>query len=225
MSPILFEAVEDVTKLALIVAGLYIAARLYVRRRQPGWMQPLDRRRVGILCMLALGAVAINVTEDVLGGESGPIDKANLATGASSALQLSSLATARKAMRLQKGLDGTTPIDATPKFLIVPAALELTAEQLLTQITPAVVGEVNPFAGKLDLIVEPRLDAVSATAWYLAADPALLDTIEYAYLDGEVGPQIFIEQGFEIDGMSMKCREDFGAGVLDWRGLYKAAGA
>jgi hypothetical protein len=152
-------------------------------------------------------------------------DHGNLTSGGGSVLQLSSLASARKAMRLQKGLDGITAIDATPKFLIVPAALELTAEQLLTQITPVQVEQVNPFGGKLELIVDPRLDAVSATAWYLAADPAMLDTIEYAYLDGESGPQIFIEQGFEIDGMSMKCREDFGAGVLDWRGLYKSAGA
>jgi len=151
----------------------------------------------------------------------------NLATGGGSALSLTTLGTARKALRLQKGLDGVTAIDASPKFLIVPAALETLGEQLLTQTTPAQVDQVNPFgaAGKLELIVEPRLDAVSATAWYLAADPALLDTLEYAYLDGEAGPQIFIEVGFEIDGMSMKCREDFGAGVLDWRGLYRANGA
>lgn len=75
---ILLEAVEDITKLVLIVAGLYFAARLYARRRQPGWTEPLDRRRVAVLCLLALGATAIKVTEDVLGGESGPIDKAIL---------------------------------------------------------------------------------------------------------------------------------------------------
>ena len=149
----------------------------------------------------------------------------NLSTGAGSVLQLSSLTTARKSMRLQKGLGGVTPIDAQPMFLIVPAALETTAEQLLTQITPAAIADVNPFSGKLELIVEPRLDAVSATAWYLAADPNLIDTIEYSYLDGEPGPQMTIEQGFEIDGTSIKCRLDFGAGVLDWRGLHKANGA
>lgn len=151
----------------------------------------------------------------------------NLATGGGSALSLTSLSTARKALRLTKGIDATTAIDATPKYLIVPATLETTAEQLLTQTTPAVVSEVNPFGavGKLELIVEPRLDAVSATAWYLSADPMQLDTLEYAYLEGEPGPQIFTETGFEIDGMSMKCRLDFGCGVLDWRGLYKANGA
>ena len=75
---ILLEAAEDITKLVFIVAGLYFATRLYARRRQPAWTEPLDRRRVAVLCLLALGATAIKVTEDVLGGESGPIDKAIL---------------------------------------------------------------------------------------------------------------------------------------------------
>lgn len=75
---ILLEAVEDIAKLAFIVAGLYLAARLYAQRRQPTWTEPLDRRRVVVLCLLALVATAIKVTEDVLGGESGPIDKAIL---------------------------------------------------------------------------------------------------------------------------------------------------
>ncbi|HEX6707358.1 MAG TPA: prohead protease/major capsid protein fusion protein [Albitalea sp.] len=148
----------------------------------------------------------------------------NLATGAGSALQETSLTTARTAMRLQKGLDGKTPIDATPKYLIVPAALETTAEKLLASITPATSSNVNPFAGKLELVVEPRLDAVSATAWYLAADSGVIDTLEYAYLEGEEGPQLFTEEGFEVDGMRYKVREDFGAGAIDWRGLYKANG-
>lgn len=149
----------------------------------------------------------------------------NLATGGGSALQSTSLVTARKAMRLQTGLDTITPIDATAKFLIVPAALEQTAEQLLATISPTQISEVNPFAGKLELVVDPRLDAYSATAWYLAAAPGLIDTIEYSYLEGEEGPQVFTREGFEIDGMEFKVREDFGGGVLDWRGLYKAIGA
>ena len=49
---------------------------------------------------------------------------ANLGTGAPSALSETSLNTARTAMRLQKGIDGVTPIDATPTWLIVPAAAD-----------------------------------------------------------------------------------------------------
>jgi hypothetical protein len=148
----------------------------------------------------------------------------NLATGAGSALQLSALTAARKAMRLQTGLDGKTPIDAQPSFLVVPAALETTGEQLLTTIQPTVATDVNPFAGKLELVVDPRLDAVSTTAWYLATDPAKVDGIEYSYLESAGGPEIVTKEGFETDGMQMKVRLDFGAGALDWRGLYKAAG-
>jgi hypothetical protein len=149
----------------------------------------------------------------------------NLLTGAPSALSLTSLTNARRSMRLQRGLDGTTPIDATPRFLVVPAALETTAEQLVTQLTPANTSDVNPFAGRLEVVVEPRLDAISATAWYLASDPAMLDTIEYAHLEGVEGPEVFTMQGWEVDGVEMKGRLDFGAGVLDWRGLVRAVGA
>lgn len=149
----------------------------------------------------------------------------NLATGAGSVLQVSSLTAARKSMRLQKGLDGVTPIDAQPKYLIVPAALETTAEQILAGLQPTTVVEVNPFSGRLDLIVDPRLDGTSSTAWYLATDPNLIDTIEYSYLDSANGPEIMMEEGFSVDGMEFKVRLDFGAGVIDWRGLYRAVGA
>lgn len=149
----------------------------------------------------------------------------NLATGAGSALQVSALTTARTAMRLQKGQDRLTAIDATPQYLVVPAALETTAEQLLATLTPSQVSSVNPFSGKLELLVDPRLDAVSTTAWYLAASPATLDTIEYSYLESAGGPEVIVREGFEVDGVETKVRLDFGAGVLDWRGLYRANGA
>ncbi len=150
-------------------------------------------------------------------------DHGNLASGAGSALSETSLSVARTAMRLQKGLSGQ-PIDVSPKFLIVPAALETTAEKLLATITPATASTVNPFAGKLELVVDPRLDVVSSTAWYLAGDPVVIDTVEYSYLEGEEGPQVFTDEGFEIDGMQFKVREDFGAGAIDWRGMYKSNG-
>lgn len=148
---------------------------------------------------------------------------ANLA-GTAAVLSVDSLGIARKAMRLQKGLDGKTPIDASPKFLIVPAALETIAEQLLAALTPAKSTDVNPFSGRLELVVDPRLDAKSATAWYLAADPGVIEGLEYSYLSGQEGPMIETRVGFEVDGMEMKCRLDFGAGLLDFRGLFKNAG-
>jgi HK97 family phage prohead protease len=148
----------------------------------------------------------------------------NLA-GSGGAISVTTLGAAKKAMRLQKGLDGTTPIDATPRYLIVPAALETVALQYLTQITPADSAKVNPFANTLELVVDPRLDAKSETAWYLAADPATVDGLEHAYLEGQAGPYVELRNGFEVDAVQIKCRLDFGAGFVDWRGWYRNPGA
>jgi membrane-associated phospholipid phosphatase len=75
---VIFEILQDTTKLALIVACLYFALGAYVRRRQPAWSGPLHKRRLGVLLVFVLAVSAIKVSEDVLGGESGPIDKAIL---------------------------------------------------------------------------------------------------------------------------------------------------
>lgn len=149
-------------------------------------------------------------------------DHGNLA-GTPTALGDTSLSVARLAMRLQKGLDGTTPIDAAPRWLVVPAALETAAEKLLTSIQATKTADANPFGGKLELIVDPRLDAISDKAWYLASDR--VEALLYAYLAGERGPMVEVQQGFEADGLKVKCRLDFGAGFVDWRGWYRNAGA
>ncbi|MFE8033838.1 prohead protease/major capsid protein fusion protein [Thiohalocapsa marina] len=153
----------------------------------------------------------------------------NLGTGSGSALQASSLAAARTAMRLQKGLAGEE-LNLAPAFLIVPATLEQTAYQLTSSnYVPAKPGDVNEFrtGGRtaVEPIIEPILDAASTTAWYAAAASAQVDTVEYCYLDGAEGPVIDTEMGFETDGVSFRCRLDFAAKALDYRGLYKANGA
>ena len=173
---------------------------------------------------LADGGALFNATAVTTAG-----GHANLATGAPSALQLSSMATARTAMRLQKGLSGEE-LNLAPSYLIVPAALENTAYQLTSSnYVPATTATVNEFrtGGKTAVtpIVEPILDANSATAWYMGAASSQVDTVEYCYLDGAEGPVIESEVGFETDGVSYKCRLDFAAKAIDFRGLYKSAGA
>ncbi len=154
---------------------------------------------------------------------------ANLGTGAGSALQFSALAAGRTAMRVQKGLQ-SEELNLAPSYLIAPAALEQTAYQLTSnQYTPSAKSEINEFrtGGRtaLEPVIEPLLDSTSATGWYLAAANSQVDTVEYAYLDGAEGPVIESEMGFEVDGISYKCRLDFAAKAVDFRGLYKANGA
>jgi len=150
----------------------------------------------------------------------------NLA-GTGAALDVASVGAARAAMALQTGLDKKTVLNIRPAFLIVPAALELRAEQLVAQnLVPADSAKVVPQSIRtLSPISEPRLDAASATSWYLAASPNQIDTIEYAYLEGQQGAYIETRNGFDVDGVEIKCRLDFGAKAIDWRGLYKNPGA
>ncbi|MEH0072921.1 hypothetical protein V6L77_26195 [Pannonibacter sp. Pt2-lr] len=130
-------------------------------------------------------------------------------------------------MAKQTGLDKKTVLNVRPAFLIVPAAAGTEGRA---------VGRAEPRARRdasvvpqsirtLSPISEPRLDAASATAWYLAASPNQIDTIEYAYLEGQQGAYIETRNGFDVDGVEIKCRLDFGAKAIDWRGLYKNPGA
>ena len=153
----------------------------------------------------------------------------NLQTGAGSALQFSALATGRDDMRKQLGLNGEL-LNVTPSFLIVPTTLEQTAYQLTSsQYVPAQQSAVSEFRSggraALEPIVEPLLDASSTTAWYLAANSAAVDTVEYCYLDGADGPTVESRQGWTSDGIEFKCRLDFAAKAIDYRGLHKSAGA
>jgi hypothetical protein len=91
---------------------------------------------------------------------------------------------------------------------------------------PATTAAIVPNSLRsLTPISEPRLDASSLISWYLFADPNQIDTIEYAYLEGEEGVRVETRMGFDVDGVEIKALHDFGAGVIDFRGMVKNAGA
>lgn len=150
-------------------------------------------------------------------------DHGNLAA-AGGALNVDNVSAARTALRSMKGLDGKTPINAAPRFLLVPAALETAAEKVMAQIYATKAADANPLSGTLTVVVDPRLDAKSATGWYVFADPAQTEVLEYSYLENEPGPQIETRSGFDVDGVEVKVRLDFGAGAVDWRGAYRNQG-
>lgn len=141
-------------------------------------------------------------------------------------ISIASISEGRAAMRMQTGLGGEHRLNVAPRFLVVPPAIETVAEQFVsTNMLADAAGAINPFAGRLQVISEPFLQDNSSTAWYLWADPNSIDTLEYAYLQGEEGPQIETENGFDVDGLKVKVRHDFGVKAIDWRGLWRNAGA
>ncbi len=148
-------------------------------------------------------------------------DHGNLAASGA-APSVATLNAARLAMRTQRGLDGVSPINVAPKFLLVAPDLETTAEQLLAALAAATVAEQNPFAGRLTLLVEPRL---TPGDWYVFADPASVPCLEYAYLSSAQGPQMSSRDGWETLGREFRIVLDFGCGATDWRGAYRNPGA
>lgn len=149
----------------------------------------------------------------------------NLGSGA---IDVAGLGAGRAAMRKQKGLQ-QEELNIAPAYLIVPSALEQVSYQYTSaNYVPVDPTKINEFrAGgrtAVEPVVESLLDAASATVWYLAAQTGAVDTVEYCYLDGAEGPMIESEMGFEVDGISYKCREDFAAKAIDFRGLFKSTG-
>jgi len=146
-------------------------------------------------------------------------------TSTGTAISVASLSAARLLMRKQKTIK-KKPMNLRPAHLIVPAALETVAAQFMSsQYVAEQPGNINPLAGSMQITVESRLDDDSATAWYVAADNGVIDTVEYAYLEGNNGVYIETRQGFDTDGMEIKARLDFAAKAIDHRGLYKNNGA
>jgi len=154
----------------------------------------------------------------------------NLATGGGSALSATSLQAADLAMGLQTDRSQTKVVlNIAPKHFIGPRALKYSVMQLLhstAQLGQANPGITNPVQNIVEsIITEARLDAQSATAWYLAADAAQNDTVDVIYLNGVETPYMEQDRPWDVDGVAWKVRHDYGVKAFAWEGLYKAAGA
>ncbi len=145
----------------------------------------------------------------------------NLAASAG-AINTTTLAAARAAMRKQKSKAGHY-LNLGPQFLVVGPDKELEAFQFTSSnYVPAKNADINDSRNtSLQVIVDAR---ITGNQWYLYAAPGMVDTFEYAYLEGEQGVFTETREGFEVDGMEIKARLVFGAGWIDYRGVYKNAG-
>ncbi len=87
-------------------------------------------------------------------------------------------------------------------------------------------GVLNVYGPNGSRPLTPIVDAAistsqSATAWYLAAEPTQIDTVELCFLQGEETPYLERENSFEVDSVRYKIRQTFGAKPIDYRGLYQ----
>lgn len=143
-----------------------------------------------------------------------------------SAIDETNLGKARAAMRKQKSIaakaEDRENLNLFAKFLAVGPDKEVQAQKMLSAVQASATEGVNPFANSMTLIVDGNIEG---NKWFTIADPATIDTIEYAYLEGEEG--LFTEQrvGFDVDGIEIKGRLDFAAKGIESRGMTYNPGA
>jgi phage major head subunit gpT-like protein len=144
----------------------------------------------------------------------------------SSALSTAAMQSGVTAMREQTNLAGKR-IGLRPRYLIVPPELEWTA--MVATKSAGVPGspnnDINPMLGYVTPIVSPQL--TSATQWFFAADPAIVDTIEVGFVGGQVNPVLLVQDqplygaNFTADVISFKVRHEYGSTIVDYRGFYR----
>ncbi len=123
-----------------------------------------------------------------------------------------------------------------PRYLIVPPELEITAHAILDNLAQGILvsGMGTTFAGRgpstpvagLEIVVLEEL--TDANDWYLAAQSALVPTVEIGALNGADGAQLFVSENMDLsgpDGLMHKVRLDCAVYAKGWRGIRKITGA
>jgi hypothetical protein len=138
--------------------------------------------------------------------------KKNKKTGAA-ALSSAGLVEALALYRKLVDRDGN-PMATTPRVLLVPVDLEITAAELMNSIqvvsgTQARVPSTNVFAGRYEVVSSTYL--TDEKDYYLLASPADLPVMEVAFLNGVQSPVVeTAEADFNVLGVQMRGYFDFG---------------
>lgn len=168
--------------------------------------------------VLFIGSTTLHRNLNVSGASGTPLTQDAAGVAALSAMDL--------AMGTQTDVGANaTALNIEPSFLVVPRVLKRIAVSLMSDTTApgqANPGVTNQVANLAEVVAEARLDADSATRYYLAARG---DTIQVAFLDGNQAPMLEQQAGWAIDGTEYKVRIDVAAAAEDFRGLQRDDGA
>ncbi len=136
------------------------------------------------------------------------------------ALAPDALRTGRVVMRRQIGMDGSTPLNINPSYLLVPPELEQTALEMLNS-TATLTAEQNSGVVNTEYkMLTPIVDAemTSATEWYMLANRR---TIKVGYLAGTGRRPILQTNTSSLTQTVFEGIFDFGVMAEDYRGLVQ----
>jgi hypothetical protein len=145
----------------------------------------------------------------------------------SAALDATSLAAGRLAVKKQTQSNSNKSLGIRTKYLLVPADLEVTAYNL-TRLGYGQYNEVPTFLQEQHIIPIVVNYWSDVNNWYLVADPKDAVCIEVGFLDGKEEPEIFIQDQpnigslFTNDTITFKIRHIYSSAVIDYRAAYGA---
>ena len=154
--------------------------------------------------------------------------------GAGNALAIGSVETAYGAYRSLTDPD-SNPLGITPKILLVPVGLRITADKIQTGNTllasslgstsgKLLEPQANVLAGKFNIVDSAYL--TSSSTWWMCADPADLPTMEVGFLNGQRTPIVEqAEASFDTLGIEVRGYFDFGVSKAESRACYRMATA
>lgn len=142
--------------------------------------------------------------------------------GTAGAMSVKSIGEFRKLLRTQTNIRDKEILNIPLKYILVPAALETEAEQLLlsaADINGTHSGVVNPFRGKFEIISDAELDKYSETAYYGIGDKNVAESIVVSYLNGKEAPTLESQIAFDRLGINYRIFIDYGVNVVDYRAM------
>lgn len=150
-------------------------------------------------------------------------DAAHLNVGPGAAFGVTSVGSLEQLLMSQKGLDGRN-ITFPARWIYTPVALRTKLRQFLAETNTNKDSDNNPFKD-LRGGSEPRLDASSATRFYVFSNASDGDMVELAGLTGTGGnPSIETKELGGVAGIEVEAIHDVAAKAVEHRGMTTDAG-
>jgi hypothetical protein len=157
------------------------------------------------------------------------VNHKNVVSGTGAAVpSVTSLAAMRTLLKKQKGPAGAARLEISLGISLVPITLETLLEQVLHSTwdpEASAFERKNPFANKVEMVSNSRLDDASEDAWYGLA--LLSDSVvgmEIAFLESQEGPVLRQEVSFNTDDIRFAIRHCVAAHAIDWRAFVQNPG-
>ncbi len=135
------------------------------------------------------------------------------------ALSSEAISACKLKMSKHLSVDGKTPLNIQPKYLIIPPALEVVAREILGASSKIGADNTmiqNVHLNAYEIVVDPEIS--SDTAWYMLAD---YRTFKMGFLAGTGRSPVIEQTHSSVSGSEFEGVFDIGVMLEDYRGIFR----